>query len=286
MDDDAPRILPIRALGATVILATFVLGTYAGMEAIARVVAWMSGHGSTDAHAFIGSRPVFAGLAQAASAAVVLAGARMAYFKTNRYAPALGVVPVSYAILGYSALLGLFLQLPLAELGNVAERAWPVPVEDKLRVAALLSPETFIDGFGLVLAVVVIAPVAEELVFRGLLMAGIARGAGIVVGVLISTLGFAISHGRPTVVVVAFAGGLTFAVVAYRTRSVLPSIVAHAVHNAVPVLLPMRVLALPGWNVPLSEPSHVPWALWVPSLIAGLIVLARLVAHRPSEVPD
>ena len=32
----------------------------------------------------------------------------MAYFKTNRYAPALGVVPVSYAILGYSALLGLF----------------------------------------------------------------------------------------------------------------------------------------------------------------------------------
>lgn len=277
MDEDVPPSRPIGAVGATVVLVGFVLGTALGMNVLTHVIAALSGDGLAAAREIVATRPVLAALAQAVAAAAVLAGAKQYYLRGARLAPALGIVDVPRSTIALAALLGASMQIPLAELGNVVEGFAPVPFEQKLRLAALLEPSSLADGLGLVFAVVAIAPVAEELVFRGLLMAGIARGSGIVVGVIISTLGFAVSHGRADAVAVAFVAGLVLAVISVRTESIVPAIVVHAMNNALPVLLSARLVPLAGWNVPTERPTHLPFALVVPLTIVSLATFAKLV---------
>lgn len=88
---------------------------------------------------------------------------------------------------------------------------------------------------GLVFAMVVLAPLGEETLFRGFLYAGIAASrAGPVVAIVVSTVIFASLHVQYDwygVVGVA-AIGLYLGVVRYRTRSLYLTMFLHAVGNA------------------------------------------------------
>ncbi len=274
---------PIGAVGATLILAGLLVGTFGGIELIARVRAAVLSSSMADARAFVVDRPIFGGLAQLGAGAVVLAACRRIYFPGLPFGLALGLRPVAASTLGLSALLGCALQLPLGELGNLVAMVFPIPFEEKARLARILAPTSFGEGLALVLAVVALAPITEELVFRGLLLPGIARGSGMQVAVLISTLGFALSHGRPAAASVAFVGGLLLATLTYRHDSILPAIAMHAAHNAVPVLIPARAVPVPGWNQLEATTTHVPVALWLPSLVLAGVALYLLLREAPGE---
>lgn len=271
----------IGAVGATVILVALIFGTYLGRDLFARLVSMVQHVSMLDAREFVDERPIFGALAQLASGGAILAVALRVYHPGGRFARAYGLRPVGTDKMLLAAIVGFALQFPLAELHNLVERIAPLPFEQKARIARILAPESFGEGLSLVLSVVAIAPVVEELVFRGLLLPGIARGSGVLVGIAISTLGFALSHVLPAPVAVAFVGGLLFATVTYRTRSLLPAIAMHAAHNALPVLLPYRVLAVPGWNVLSPEPTHVPVAVVLPSLAALGVALYLLLRREP-----
>ena len=43
---------------------------------------------------------------------------------------------------------GAAMQLPLAELSNVVQERWPVPMDFQLVQHALVTPDNWIDGFG------------------------------------------------------------------------------------------------------------------------------------------
>lgn len=76
------------------------------------------------------------------------------------------------------------------------------------------------------------APVVEELAFRGLLFAALAkRGIGPVLNVVITTAAFAVFHVEPTRIGVLVVIGAVLAVVRWRSRSVGAAMVAHAVNN-------------------------------------------------------
>lgn len=94
----------------------------------------------------------------------------------------------------------------------------------------------------LVLALVA-APLAEEMVFRGLLYPLLRQRAGILASVLTTAAVFALMHGN----VVQFASVLPLAVllalVYERTRTLLPSVLMHLVFNLAAMLLPPPALA-------------------------------------------
>jgi len=74
--------------------------------------------------------------------------------------------------------------------------------------------------------------------------------------------------------VYATVAGLLLGSIALATRSVWPGIALHAAVNAVPVLLPERLLPIHGFNIPSALPSHLPpWLVW-PPLLLGLALLA------------
>ena len=94
---------------------------------------------------------------------------------------------------------------------------------------------------GLLLAGALVAPVCEEVFFRGFLLPGIARAMPIWAAVIVSSLLFGVAHAdlgslAPLVVI-----GLLLGVVRWKTRSLWPAIFLHTLNNvaALLALLPL-----------------------------------------------
>lgn len=88
---------------------------------------------------------------------------------------------------------------------------------------------------GLLLALLlgaVVAPVAEEVFFRGFLYGGMRNLWGVGWGLVVSSVVFALVHLTPGVLVPIFVIGLVLAYLYERTQSLWPSIVLHALVNA------------------------------------------------------
>lgn len=89
---------------------------------------------------------------------------------------------------------------------------------------------------GLVFAALLPA-VCEELIFRGCILANARSAAGDVPAIFISAFLFALYHGSIQQTLYQFACGCIFALIALRSGSVLPSMLAHFLNNAAIVVL-------------------------------------------------
>jgi hypothetical protein len=103
-----------------------------------------------------------------------------------------------------------------------------------------LMGDTFISmshtvwGF---LSMAVMAPVVEELLFRGAIQGHMLRiGYSPILAICLSALVFGIVHFNPAQSFFAFLLGLVFGWLYYRTGSVIPGMVAHAINNTVVAL--------------------------------------------------
>ena len=92
-------------------------------------------------------------------------------------------------------------------------------------------------GFGSLLAVVVLAPVFEELLYRERLLGALGSLWGWRWGLVASSALFAIGHMDPRVMLAAFTGGLVCGAVMLRTGSLAAVIGLHA-----------------GWNLGVVSP--------------------------------
>lgn len=81
----------------------------------------------------------------------------------------------------------------------------------------------------------VLAPLVEELVFRGLLYGWVAGRWGPLAAFIASSLAFAAAHAEPAHVVLVLPLGFWFGWLRWRTNSLVPTIVAHVINNAVAV---------------------------------------------------
>jgi membrane protease YdiL (CAAX protease family) len=103
---------------------------------------------------------------------------------------------------------------------------------------ALLSqfPHTAAGAALLTLLAVVLAPLFEELFFRGFLFRGLARSWGWPIGAVVSGAVFGAVHQQLTVFVPLFALGVALAWVYQRTGSLWTAITLHAVFNGLSVV--------------------------------------------------
>jgi len=138
----------------------------------------------------------------------------------KRWADSVIAIGVMFAwSLGVSRLLFLYL---------------PVLFDESLYGSLQLEPTHEVDATYLLFAVinsVLVAPVAEELIFRGYLQNLWMHSHGTIRGVLYSSLFFGLAHfhAAPFATVM----GLLFAFVYLKYRSLLPCIALHAFHNSV-----------------------------------------------------
>jgi uncharacterized protein len=130
--------------------------------------------------------------------------------------------------LGWGAKLALAVFLGLTVLDLVSEPL--VHAGKKQGIAPTHSPQGerqwLVLGLALV-ALVVIAPIAEELVFRGLCFAALGRFA-----LPASAALFALAHGLPVLLVPIFVAGLGIGWLRQRTGSLYPGLAVHMALNA------------------------------------------------------
>lgn len=88
------------------------------------------------------------------------------------------------------------------------------------------------SGIVAALSIVVAAPLAEEIVFRGVIQSRLEQAMPVWVAVALQAALFGLIHGTPIQIGYAFLIGLLFGVLRCRTGSILPGIAAHAVFNA------------------------------------------------------
>jgi len=111
---------------------------------------------------------------------------------------------------------------------------WRPPVGAGSSLTAVFGP----DALGLALAVamaVVVGPIVEEMVFRSVLLGGIAARWGEKAGIVGSALLFASFHVTPWMLVPAAALGIATGWLARSRRSLWPAVVLHSLYNGVAV---------------------------------------------------
>lgn len=169
-----------------------------------------------------------------------------------------------------AALAGGAALLPTSVLAGLSARIHPV---DPQWIAFTLDhlPSS---GLGIAVAAVttvVAAPLAEELVFRGLIYRLARRTWGVWPAAVVSSLAFGLIHGEPWFLFGLVALGLVLAYLYETTGSLLAPVIAHGLHNAVSLYLMLRDPSQLAED-PALEPGD--WVL----LGVSVVILAILVA--------
>jgi membrane protease YdiL (CAAX protease family) len=158
----------------------------------------------------------------------------------------------------------------LSEADNLTRAVLPQPawVERILRNLAFSSDHVWASFFLLV----IVAPVTEELMFRGLILRGLMHRLSFTAAALLSSILFGAVHLNPWQFVSALALGLIFAWWYARTRSLLPCLLGHALANSVVFWHRFFPFEIRGFNglAQLDTTSFQP--LWFDML--GLLLLA------------
>jgi membrane protease YdiL (CAAX protease family) len=133
----------------------------------------------------------------------------------------------------YLALLGVLIALAIitTSLGvNVAS-----PPGNKSGGTEMLN---IIGDFWLTFAIsVVIAPIIEEIVFRGALFPAIKRRYGLTAGIVLSSLVFTLVHMNPIQMISVLPLGIYLAIMYHRTGSIYPGMILHATWNLMVLLI-------------------------------------------------
>lgn len=196
---------------------------------------------------------------------------------------ALHVRPLMGGIVALCFLAGACMQMPLAELGNLTQEIWPVSFDELARRHRFINPSTCWGGFSAMAALVLVAPVIEELLFRGWLLQDLKEQYGTRPALIWSSLLFGLVHGMPAIPY-ATLGGLVLGAVALRTKSTLGSIGMHAGANALPLLLPVSLVRIKGFNNLSEHTEHISWWLTLLAIFGVLGCLTLL--WRATEEPD
>ena len=145
--------------------------------------------------------------------------------------PALGLRPAPWKYLVFGPLATLALSVAVSQLG-IEPQGMKQVIE--------LVPKQIAPSL---LLLAVLAPIVEELVFRGLIYGWVAGRWSTMAALIVSSLAFAAAHFEPAHIVLVLPLGLLFGWMRRRTDSLLPSLVAHVLNNGFALL---AAVYLPG----------------------------------------
>ncbi len=96
--------------------------------------------------------------------------------------------------------------------------------------------------YGAILKVVIVAPIVEELIFRGIIMHGLMRNYSKFTAVFVSALMFALFHLNPWQFPATFVLGVVLGILMVRTRNIFLCILGHAINNG------LVLISIQYWN--------------------------------------
>lgn len=190
--------------------------------------------------------------------------------------------PVPTPLLVPMIITSLGMAILLSETDNLFRFVLPMPefVADVFQ--KLFTGQT--SFWGSLMAMVVVAPLTEELLFRGLILRGFLSRYTVVKSVLVSSLLFAAMHANPWQFISAMTLGCLFAWWFLRTGSLVPCIIGHMLNNGFSLMVSRSSVVIPGFSSqdPGAAAELQPWWLDLTGVTLTLlgIWLFRRIAPR------
>lgn len=166
----------------------------------------------------------------------------------------LGLRPTHPALALMGVGLGVALKLPAESLTSFTEQLFPTSEANLLWRVSLYRTDTLAEVAGLLIVVCLVAPLVEELVFRGALYGRLARASTAVAGALTGAL-FVITHPDvrhwPALLVVA----VVLSYLRVVSGSLVPCLALHVAFNTVGVFALVSGAASPTRPLAVSMPA-------------------------------
>ena len=216
---------------------------------------------------------------------VLMIGLKRANISLREICP---LVPIRLPLLFPMALTVIGISILFSESDNLLRTFLPPPAWFSDYLKSLVSAE--ISLWGSILSLVVVAPLTEELLVRGLILRGFLGQYSARKAVLASAIFFGLLHLNPWQFIGATALGILFAWWFIETRSMLTCFFGHALANALPlaatVLLPFEI---PGYTSDFGTVTFQP--LWfdlvgVALVVLGIWLLIRQFRKSSDTVPE
>lgn len=140
------------------------------------------------------------------------------------------------------------------------------------------------NPFASFLTVVIVAPITEELFFRGLLLQGFLKRYSTTTAVVGSTLLFSAAHLNPVQIPATIILGVYLSWLTIKSRSLIPAMLAHAFNNAIGLSL----IFFGPQDKALGE-SVFPWWFAVVGLIGAavaFVVIMFVFRQSREHAPD
>lgn len=132
--------------------------------------------------------------------------------------------------------------------------------------------------YGAILKVVIMAPIIEEMIFRGVIMHGLMRNYSKFTAVFVSALMFALFHLNPWQFPATFILGIVLGILMLRTRNIYLCILGHAINNGLVLISIQYWDQLQKTSFFLSSKSN---QLIISALIAsGALILIFLLSSE------
>ena len=124
--------------------------------------------------------------------------------------------------------------------------------------------------YGAFIKVAVMAPVIEELIFRGVIMHGLMRNYSKFTAVFVSALMFALFHLNPWQLPATFILGLLLGILMVRTRNIFLCILGHAINNG------LVLFSIQYWDI-IKETSFYQNAKPNQLIISAVVGITSLI---------
>lgn len=184
------------------------------------------------------------------------------------------IIPMIFIVIG-SAII-------LSELDNLLRTFLPMN-EFWLRMFSNLL-DTKYGLWKTIIRIAIVAPIVEEILFRGILLKGFLKHYSVRKSIVVSALLFGIIHMNPWQFSGAFIHGIFYGWWFYKTRSLIPCILGHALNNSLSfIIIHLLGLEIPGYTVNYVDVNFQPiWfnALGIILFTAGLIWLIKEFKRR------
>lgn len=198
---------------------------------------------------------------------VLMLGLKRAQISFREICP---LVPVRLSLLFPMAVTVIGTSILLSEITNIQRTILPLPTWFTDYLRNLVSAQ--VSLWGSIVVLVVVAPLTEELLVRGLILRGFLSHYSTRKAVLASAIFFGLFHFNPWQFIITTILGILFAWWFIETRSMLSCFFGHALVNALPlaatVLLPFEI---PGYTSDYGTVTFQP--LWLDCVGVVLVVL-------------
>jgi hypothetical protein len=170
----------------------------------------------------------------------------------------------------------------VSEIDNITQVFIPAPEIFDKATENLLRNESEI---GLFFSIVIVAPVIEEILFRGIILRGLLANHSKALALGSSALLFGLTHLNPWMIIPTGLIGLILGWIYLKTKSVYLCMFCHSFNNLLVFLAVNSEITIPGYTNYYSDESQFQ-PLWldvaaIVVLTIGLIIFSKLTKKEP-----